>query len=454
MVNVSWEEGLSLKSTFTVYGIDDPYETLKGCILFVASKTNDHNRNIIGAYKSPSILWLSDTLLYGCDQEFVATRDINLDGTVDIVVSFDEPGYTENSIQRMWVFSWNGSNGQCINAVDDSGNYLPIQANKYTLQMVDLDGDGILEFRSRSEIDGSLAWSWNGQAYGEWPLTPHVPITVFLPANCAEADIKCNVASIVGNQLQFTYEIKSLQTSKRRIECFYLDHYGTDTLGSAPKGWYFWGKVENIPLAWNWGGWDNRDMIPPGKSNNSFVVNSEGLPGIGRFYIQSEHGIGEIDENPTFIDDFNNDYLNSFRGITIAPFLPPWPFIPLNFLDTLVSYTMQSDTLGWIKDSTTANKYLGYFNAAKTKILQNDTATAKATLLQVLSDVDVDSTNNITSEAYALLRFNTEYLIPRVTLMDTLRVPSQYPTIQAAINISDSGRVEFTPIDGQEVKPI
>jgi hypothetical protein len=89
----------------------------------------------------------------------------------------------------------------------------------------------------------------------------------------------------------------------------------------------------------------------------------------------------------------------------------------------------------------TAVKYLGYFSTAKIKIQQNDTATAKATLQQVLSDVNVDSTSHITSEAYALLRFNTEYLIPRIVPLDTLRVPSQYATIQAAINAADSGRV-------------
>jgi hypothetical protein len=66
--------------------------------------------------------------------------------------------------------------------------------------------------------------------------------------------------------------------------------------------------------------------------------------------------------------------------------------------------------LGWIKDQVTANKYLSYFSSARTKLVQHDSVGSRSVLLQVLHDVDIDSASTLTSEAYALLRFNTEYL--------------------------------------------
>jgi len=66
--------------------------------------------------------------------------------------------------------------------------------------------------------------------------------------------------------------------------------------------------------------------------------------------------------------------------------------------------------LGWIKDQATANKYIGYFASAKTSLQQNNIDSARIKLQQVVNDVNIDSTSNITIEAYALLKYNTEYL--------------------------------------------
>jgi hypothetical protein len=93
---------------------------------------------------------------------------------------------------------------------------------------------------------------------------------------------------------------------------------------------------------------------------------------------------------------------------------PPDPFDPVGFLDTLVSYTTQSKTLGWIAQQTTAEKYLAYFNSVKASLEDSNFTAARNTLKQVLQNVDVDSTSALTSEAYALLRFNTEYLLSQL----------------------------------------
>ena len=104
-------------------------------------------------------------------------------------------------------------------------------------------------------------------------------------------------------------------------------------------------------------------------------------------------------------------------GKTVGPMLPPGPLDPTAFLDTLLSYTVQSRALGWIAEQTTADKYLGYFNSVKQSLSDSDFTAARNALKLVLHDADVDSTNALTSESYALLRFNTEYLLSHPPLL-------------------------------------
>ena len=107
----------------------------------------------------------------------------------------------------------------------------------------------------------------------------------------------------------------------------------------------------------------------------------------------------------------------NYYGWTIGPTAPPINFIATVWCDTLISYTTHSRTLGWIKDDATENKYLGYFASAKTKLVQQDNVGARTVLLQVLKDVDIDSTANLTSEAYALICYNTKYLLAQLPIL-------------------------------------
>jgi hypothetical protein len=102
---------------------------------------------------------------------------------------------------------------------------------------------------------------------------------------------------------------------------------------------------------------------------------------------------------------------NSFRGITICSSVPNDPFIHIEFLDTLTSFVARSRELGWITTQSTSDKYLSYFATAKIGSQQNNIAAVRLALNNVLRDVDIDSSSTLSSEAYALLRFNTEYLL-------------------------------------------
>jgi hypothetical protein len=147
-----------------------------------------------------------------------------------------------------------------------------------------------------------------------------------------------------------------------------------------------------------------------------FSFRGPGLPSIVKGYFSGNAvSLAFTGEPPSLMQEllvplrvFANDQV--IRS-TIGPMTPPTPFNVLTFLDTLASYTTRSRSLGWIEDQTTADKYLSYFSSARAKLVQGDSVGARTPLQQVLRDVDVDSSSTLTSEAYALLRYNTEYLL-------------------------------------------
>jgi hypothetical protein len=219
------------------------------------------------------------------------------------------------------------------------------------------------------------------------------------------------------DMFSYNYELQNQITSEQKINEFIFDAAPDSILNNRCMDNWIIGGVSGKGFGWILlPGFHN--FLAQGKSNSSFYFECNRLPAIAQCFIRGENGNrvpmrgDSIDFNlDRWYDDVRE---NSFKIFTVAPKKYPTPFVPLNFLDTLSSYATQSRSLGWIKDQTTADKYLGYFNSAKTSLQQNNITSSRATLNQVLQDVNIDSTNNITSEAYALLRYNTEYLLAQL----------------------------------------
>jgi hypothetical protein len=126
------------------------------------------------------------------------------------------------------------------------------------------------------------------------------------------------------------------------------------------------------------------------------------------------------DEPPRKIEDllkplkkFPN---NTVKRKTIGPKDTPDPFTAKAFMDLIMIYLSQSDSLGWIKTKETFNKYNFTFEKAKTRLEQNDNPASIAILDSVLTNVEAEKDNTLTSEAYALIKYNTEYLKDQLLL--------------------------------------
>jgi len=169
--------------------IQDPYNTLKGCILFSTYKDDEASEPdnfIVGIVKNGKIIWdnapgtsadLGEDLLY--------SQDINNDGEVDFIYS--EPDFSlmrENVdgkapiLYYFYILSWNGIRGRFINASDSTGaselmgddgcDLIPITKNgirKIETTLPDLEFDW---GDYKTTTFPRITYTWNGHRYGLW----------------------------------------------------------------------------------------------------------------------------------------------------------------------------------------------------------------------------------------------------------------------------------------------
>jgi len=118
---------------------------------------------------------------------------------------------------------------------------------------------------------------------------------------------------------------------------------------------------------------------------------------------------------------------------TVAPVALPSSFLPLDFLETLVSYIDQAFNLGWIDDQDIVNDLDEKLGDAKQQLEQGETKEAIEILQDFIEEVEEeagveeededdeddydedDDQKHLTSEAYALLKYNAEYLIKKLS---------------------------------------
>jgi len=212
-----------------------------------------------------------------------------------------------------------------------------------------------------------------------------------------------------------------------------------------------------------------RSAVRPGEEL-SFSFEARGLPGIGHFWaagwvkwpLTMEEKDSLIREGYDWEKSRALDE-NFFEGLTVVRRSPPNPFVHLAFLDTLLSYTRQSAELGWLapltglgkdpKGAARDNDCDGderpengivrnielRLQKTRRELERGDSVKARGELQKLVAKVeriwkrsekeeerkhgkdrknwwrrDKDEKVIMTSEAYALLKYNTEYVIDRL----------------------------------------
>ena len=182
----------------------------------------------------------------------------------------------------------------------------------------------------------------------------------------------------------------------------------------------FWtATLANRPVAW-FG--TNKDEPKPGETFDSLVIMCKGLPGIRMFeahpyfniyrFFPSIEDTSENAMTTTQMDSIR-DAVN-YHGWTIGPTAPPVNFTSATWLDTLISYKHQALNLGWIDNKGIVNSLDQKLDNAKSQLQKGNTTTVKNTLRALVNEVEAQNGKHLSSEAYALLKYNVEYLISKL----------------------------------------
>ncbi|MBI5559914.1 MAG: hypothetical protein HY883_01390, partial [Deltaproteobacteria bacterium] len=106
-----------------------------------------------------------------------------------------------------------------------------------------------------------------------------------------------------------------------------------------------------------------------------------------------------------------------------GPTAPPLDFEPLDFLDYIISMKHEAFTLGWIKNAGIENSLDKKLESAKKSLEKGSTISAKNILSAFINEVEAQGCatyencpegKHLTPEAWALLKYNVEYLMERL----------------------------------------
>ncbi|MBI3585326.1 MAG: hypothetical protein HY096_15420 [Nitrospinae bacterium] len=228
----------------------------------------------------------------------------------------------------------------------------------------------------------------------------------------------------------------------------YLEHTSAQILSETttpkmiPVGLFSppnWNSGPDILGRVGWGSNDVQYRILPGQSLGSFKITSRGIPILRDFIIEPKL-IPPSEESDITIEQIQEiEDKVAFKGKTLGPTAPPADFKPIDFHNYIISLKHEAYKLGWIiqgKDDDKGKKEdeeKGIMKSldekldkAKKKLEKGDTKEAVEKLKSFIHEVeglykeDKDKEKedhrheHITSEAYALLKYNAQYLIEQL----------------------------------------
>lgn len=188
-----------------------------------------------------------------------------------------------------------------------------------------------------------------------------------------------------------------------------------------PSDYWLGGINFNSQFSWS------TDTLPilPGDATGNFVIMSKGLPGIriiefdpdfelAYYFLPIEDEDMDNIQDPKYVDLDSISKLISYKGLTVGPIAPPLNIIPLNWIDTLIFYTQRSRNLEWIDSDGVLNSLKQKLENAKQQLQKRNINSAKNILQAFINEVEAQKDKHLTSEAYALLKYNAEYLIEKL----------------------------------------
>jgi hypothetical protein len=251
--------------------------------------------------------------------------------------------------------------------------------------------------------------------------------TVFEPGTKMNITLDCNLStSSSEDTLEYSYKVKNGIDSKQKLGVLILGFgHGLQISGKTPKGWYGGQDYQQggakVADQWSWfPAGKNSKALAPGAILSGFSLECRSLPLIGNAYVQ-----GQVRKIPWAAQFKDANFRNRLSRLwvfpanyiclrTIVPGVIPHGVEGRTLLDTLISYKHQALALKWIDNEGIANSLDQKLENAKEKLISRDSVAARNILTAFVNEVEAQKDKHLTSEVYALLKFNAEYLIDRL----------------------------------------
>lgn len=182
-----------------------------------------------------------------------------------------------------------------------------------------------------------------------------------------------------------------------------------------------WGGAVTAMGTVMWGG-SETTLIMPGQTLGGFTITSYGLPGIRDGMVEPDIDYDNLPDEYWGNVELTKQLQDSlvYHIKTIGPTAPPADFKPADFLTSIINMKHDAYNLGWIKNEGTLKSLDAKLENAKKDIEKGNIKSAKNTLKAFINEVEAQGCESyencpdgkhLTSEAYALLKYNAQYLI-------------------------------------------
>lgn len=209
----------------------------------------------------------------------------------------------------------------------------------------------------------------------------------------------------------YEFEIYSGSDSQQKIWFWVFFSEAEILKSNSPPGWRFINRANN-PKRISWGAQSDSVKLSSANSISNFEVKSLYPPTIEHYYMEGWVQF-ILDEEPDSVE--NSSFFDvAKKGTTIFP-REDIIESSLHLTDTLKTFRFRSCTeLDWATDTVVCGELENDLSEVKANLQAGDSLSAANALSNFIELVEQEKGESLTSEGYALLYFNAEYLAERL----------------------------------------
>ena len=250
---------------------------------------------------------------------------------------------------------------------------------------------------------------------------------VFEPATKIDPKVKSTVSKDSRtNTYLYSYSIENGVGSQQNLLSFILEFGNVEVINKTEAdSWHNRRQMERsgdqMVFANRWA-WHGDQGLEATWSTDGFALESPGIPGIMNANFRGRASLSilwpgglpspELRQKLSAIRKYP---ANHVLRKTIAPVAPPTQFEATAFLDTLISYKHEAFARGWIDNQGIVNSLDAKLDNVKKHLEKQKTKQAINVLNAFINQVEAQNGKHLTSEAYALLKFNAKFLIEQLS---------------------------------------